>query len=87
MHAPGLTPAAQQGLEKSGRDAATSSTEAPLSQALAALGWTVERPSRLTLKLTKAGSVLFASARRRHRSNTLMRVAEADEFAARRRRP
>jgi hypothetical protein len=35
MRAPGLTPAAQQGVDESGRDAATSSTEAPPVQDIA----------------------------------------------------
>jgi len=79
--------AAQQDVEESGRDAAISSTAAPFPQLLAERGWTVARVSRLTLKLTKAGSVLFASARRRHHADTLDRVATVDSFAARCRRP
>ena len=52
--------AAHLGIDESGQDTAIPSTEAPLPQVLASLGWTVERPSRLTLKLSKAGSTLFS---------------------------
>jgi hypothetical protein len=51
-----------------------------VSQALAAQGWRVQRISQRIVMLTKAGSVLFASSRRKHRANTLERVAAVDDF-------
>jgi hypothetical protein len=86
MRAPGQGRGAQ-GLDEKGLQASRSSTVVPLPQALAARGWSVARVSKLTLKLTKDGSVLFASARRRHHADTLDRVAAVDSFAARCRRP
>jgi hypothetical protein len=74
--------------EESDRNTATYSICAPSLQAEAAdRGWSVVRISPRTLRLTnESGSVIFASARRRHHANTLERLDELNAFARRNRR-
>jgi hypothetical protein len=50
-------------------------------------GWTVKPLSSRALKLSKAGSVLLASAQQASHAETLERVRAADDFARQHRRP
>jgi hypothetical protein len=78
---------ARTGLKIEGRDEApTSIPFAPsLQQHLATKGWSVEPISSRAVKLVSpTGSILVVSRHKRHRANTLARVAAADAFARRR---